>query len=186
MSFYAPMVPDEIAVLIMDVHGYRKAFYKHCLHRFRPYDLTTSRLFEALEAEEEEQKQEFMQLIYTTLGTKRVAMTDFCFDTNTINPPHTEDAQRDEKNFFVVNSNMAKTILQAALQMEHETRQLLYERLCRAGAGHPTVGLVLKQLDAFVENHKQVLEEAIGRFYIQGPAYGADNTTRKQMAVVDY
>lgn len=184
MSFHAPIVPDEIAVLIMDIHGYRKDFYRQCLNRFRPYDLTTSRLFEALEAEEEEQQQEFVQLVYTTLGADIAAMTNLGLDKNLISTQRSADEQSDDKYFFVVNSEMAKTILEAALRMEYKTHCLLYERLCRLGAGNPTLRLPLKKLDTFVDNHRQVLEEAIARFYIQGPGHEADNASQEELALL--
>jgi rubrerythrin len=165
MSFYAPMVPPNMAMLMMDAHGYRKSFYKECCHRFRPFDPATSRLFEALEAEEEEQKQEIMHLIYAVLENETLEISQ-SYRPNYIQQV---DIDTNQHYFFVIDSNMAKTILQAALQMECETYGF-YEGLCTKTKHDLYLKVLFKRLSSFVENHRQILEEAVHRFYIQAPA----------------
>ncbi len=174
MNFYAPMVPNDMALLMMDTHGYRKGFYKECCNRFRPFDPATSRLFEALEAEEEEQKQELAHLIYAALKNETWGIP-LSYRSN--DRQQTDNSDTDQHYFFVINSDMAKKILQAALQMECETYGF-YEGLRTNATNDSLLKVLFKRLSSFAENHRQILEEAVNRFYIQAPPNHQQDTKK--------
>lgn len=175
MSFYVPMLPSYMAILMIDEHVYRKQFYNRCSSRFRPFDPITSRLFATLEAEEEAQKKELMPLVHEALEN----------DTLSIKPSHgarrsqATHINADQQNFFVINNDMAQTLLQAALQIEHETHDF-YEGLCTNAKHHPLLKRFFRRFGLFVEEHRQILEEAIDRFYIQAPP---DNPSKAKKPV---
>ncbi len=170
MTFYVPMLPSYMAILMVDEHVYRKRFYKTCSSRFRPFDAITSRLFATLEAEEEEQKKELMPLICEALENDTLSLKPSYGSRRTQAADQAADNDADQQNFFVINDDMAKTLLQTALQMEDETYNF-YEGLCTNAKHHPLLHRFFRNLGLFVENHRQALEEAIGRFHIQTLLY---------------
>jgi hypothetical protein len=160
------MLPNYMAILMIDEHIYRKNFYKQCANRFRPFDAVISRLFATLAAEEEEQRQELMPLLYEALENDTLSVKPSC---GAMQPQKTEDHSPGLENFFVINNAMARTLLQAALEMEYETYDF-YGALCTNAKNHPFLGLFFERLNFFIDNHRQVLEEAIGRFDLQTPS----------------
>jgi hypothetical protein len=155
-----------MAILMIDEHAHRRRFYKQYASRFRPFDAITSRLFATLEAEEEEQKKELMPLIHEALGNDTLSLKSACGARHT----GKTDADADQQNFFVITTDMAKALLQAALQMEDETYDF-YEGLCAKAKYHPLLKRFFKHLNLFVENHKQTLEEALDCFHSQAPLH---------------
>lgn len=160
------MLPSHMAIMMLDEHIYRKAFYKRYAHRFRPFDSIIGCVFATLEAEEEAQTQELMPLIYEALENDTLTLTteSDCGERH----PEEIDNEADQQNFFVINNAMAKVLLQTAIQMEYESSDF-YEALSKTAKNHPLLSLFFRCLSLYVEDHRQVLEEVLDYFTTQPP-----------------
>lgn len=176
MSFSAPkntIIPNDVVALIMDEISYRKDVYNECSNFFRFFDPTIGKLFEVLEAEEEELGQEVIASIYVSPDSSQLTIK-YPYGSEDLQDA---DAETDEQQFFPLEKSMAKNLLLVALQMQCDTYDF-YKWLCMNKKNHIFLNILYEHLSLYVESHRKILEEIVSRFHIQAPHHNRIQGTK--------
>ena len=155
-----------LAIAIERHNGQR---LRELAHRFRVYDAEASRFLESLAREEDEHEAELLKLFAQLFGGEvppcsPIALMHYLSGL-LVKPRH----------FFVINPDMAETLLQMALHMERYTQQF-YQNLA-AATSEPQSRAMYARLAAFEGEHERAFHRRLAAAHAQ-PAKSQNATTR--------
>ncbi len=162
MSVSNSTVTDSKQALMLAIalEQHNAKWFRQWSHRFRGYDADTYKFFQDLEQEELQHEQE-LKLEYIKYFGEEVPKD--------IVPPNelkqyitvleSIDVNKRMEHFFVVNSNMAQTLLQMALLIEQYTRQFYLD--LQAETKDDTLSNVYKKLGEYEAEHEQLFYKRI-------------------------
>ena len=147
----------QLLLLAISIERCCAMLYQDCAYRFRPYNPGISAVLEELAGEERQHEQELVMLYRETLGEDMDGQ---------LSPPrelqaYIQGLQRVSDHFFVVDSPMARTMLEMALNIERYTHNFYLQ--IQGKLEDPRVSAVIDKLVAFEDDHVRVFLERLGR-----------------------
>jgi len=156
-SAYDQLNDEQLLLLAISIERCCARLYQDCAYRFRPYNPGISAVLEELATEERQHEQELLALYREILGEEA--------DPRLPAPPELQafiqGLQELSGHFFVVDSPMARTMLEIALNIERHTHNFYLQ--IQNQLEDPRVSAVIGRLVAFEEDHVRVFLERLGR-----------------------
>lgn len=153
MEMFAQLSPEGILSLAIAIEASNAERYQEWADRFEPFDAEVSHLLEELAKEEREHGKKLTDLYHNRFG-KPVAEIQAEQLERQIERPELPD-----DHFFVIDPDVARNILWAALRTELKAREF-YERLTEQTKDKPLLE-VYKLLASFEEDHVQALQNRL-------------------------
>ena len=145
--------PEQILSTAIAIEQANAKRYGEWAERFRAYDPSAAALMEELMKEELKHEEQLKQMYKECFGSFNKPV-----DSSSLQP-NIEDLESIEDHFFVINENMEKVILKAALKVELHAREFYKDALNQTT--YQALRSVYEPLAAFEEEHVNIIQNRL-------------------------
>jgi len=142
-------------MIAIAIEQHNAKWFRQWSHRFRSYDTDTCKFLEGLQQEELQHEQELKEEYLKYFGEEVPEYISLPEELK----QYVLELESIKKHFFVVNSDMALTLLQMALQVEQYTRQFYLD--LQAETEDEALSNVYKKLGEYEAEHEQLFHDRI-------------------------
>lgn len=156
MKSFSELSPREVLSLAIAIEERNRDRYSAWSKRFSTYDTEAVSLLEELAKEEEEHRRYLIRRYFEAFGESVLRMDPADFNTGL------ELGELPDEHFFVVNSAMARSILEMALRHEEAAARFYADAL--AAETDPRLRAVYEPLVHFEDDHARLLADRLSTF----------------------
>ena len=153
MQDFSELSPREVLALAIAVETRNRDYYKEFAVRLSTYDTAAQALLEELAEEEEAHRSYLVKRYFEQFGDSVIRI-----EPDEVSA-ELELRELPGEHFFVIDENMARRILEAAL--DNENRALQFYQCVLAATRDQKLKLIYEPLAQFEAEHVRVIEERI-------------------------
>lgn len=153
MREFTDLSPREVLALAIAVEERNRNLFQEWSARFKPYDEASCVILESLAMEEDQHRLFLARRYFEIFGESVIRI-----DPDSVNVD-LEVQDLPDEHFFVVDTSMARLILEAALQSEINT--LNFYQSVLAGTTNPEYRVIYEPLAQFEDDHVRLLTERL-------------------------